>query len=135
MIESLQQIEARVAALAARIDAPAAALPTYGRTRDGAHPHIEVHGGAYHYVVVERGIEQEHRRTPALDELLFWIFDDVSSQMAFAHELRHRIAGQDCRRLAFAKKLELMGRLDPAYAERAGREITAVLARHPYRDG
>jgi hypothetical protein len=133
-MKSLSEIEALVAELAARIDAPASALPTYGRTEDGARPHVAVHGGAYHYVIVERGIEQDHRRTPALDELLYWIFADVTHQLAFAYELHHRVAGQDCRRLAFAKQLELMGRVDPAFAQRLDGEIQRVLRRHPYDD-
>lgn len=133
-MKSLQEIEACVAALAARIDAPAGALPSFGRTRDGGHPHVEVHGGAYHLVTVERGCEQERRRTPDLDELLYWIFADVTHQLAFAHELQHRVAGQDCRRIAFAKQLELLGRLGPAFAQRRGDEIDRVLRRHPYDD-
>ena len=54
--QSLETIESNVNTLALKINAPAHLLPTYGYSRDFAHPHIEVDStGLYHYVVVERG--------------------------------------------------------------------------------
>lgn len=133
-VKSLQEIEADVSAMALRIAAPASALPDYGSSRDGAHPHVEVRGGAYQYVVVERGLELERRRTPDYHELLYWVFADVTHQMAFAYELRHRVTGQDGRRLAFSMQMALMAKIDAAYAQRLRREIERILKKAPYRD-
>ena len=72
--------------MALAIAAPASSLPTFGKTEDGARPHIEVRSDAYHYVVVERGCELERKRTPDLQELLYWVFSDVTHQMAFQYE-------------------------------------------------
>lgn len=133
-MKSLAQIEADVCSMASTIAAPAQALPTFGRSRDGAHPHIEVSAGAYHHVVVERGIELERRSTTDYQELLCWVFADVTHQMAFEFELHHRVEGQDARRLAFRRQLELMALLGPVFEDRARRNIERILRKAPYRD-
>ncbi len=133
-MKSLPDLEAEIRAMALVIAAPASALPTFGKTEDGARPHIEVRPDAYHYVVVERGCELERKRTPDLQELLYWVFADVTHQMAFQYELHHRVEGQDCRRIAFAKQSELMGKLSPSFALRTDRQIERILARAPYVD-
>lgn len=133
-MKTLLEIEADVSAMASRIAVPAAFLPTFGRSRDGAHPHVEVGADVYQYVVVERGCELERRRTPDYLKLLYWVFADVTHQMAFDHELRHRVAHQDSRRIAFAMQVELLARLDPAFADRRRREIAKILAKAPYND-
>lgn len=133
-MKTLLEIEADVRAMASRIAVPVCLLPTFGKSQDGGRPHVEVGGGAYQYVVVERGCELERRRTPDDGTLLYWVFADVTHQMAFDHELRHRVAHQDSRRIAFAMQVELLARLDPAFADRRRREIAKILAKAPYND-
>lgn len=93
---------------------------------------MEVRDGAYHYVTVERGCEQERRVARDERELLYWIFEDITHGMAFEHELRHRVEGQDCRRIAFAKQLELMVAVDAGFADRLRARLEAVLRKAPY---
>lgn len=83
---------------------------------DGS-PYIET-GAAYYFVIEERGVELERRTTSNLDELLFWIMRRLTSSLAWDYELRNRIEGEDSRRQAFAKDLELLDRLSPAWARR-----------------
>ena len=128
------RLEATVAALAARIGAPARRLPTYGHSLDGGHPHVEVRDGAWQYVFVERGCELERRVTHDERELLYWIFEDITHGLAFEHELRHRVPGQDCRRLAFATQIELMQRVDADFADTLRARLAALLQRAPYID-
>ena len=98
---SLEQIKAEINQQAARIDVPQSLLPTYGRSIDGAHPHIEVDARGYHYVIVERGQENSRVTTVELEELLFEVFEDITFSIACQYELKHRIEGQDFRRLLF----------------------------------
>ena len=133
-MKTLEEIEGEISALARKIEARAKDLPTFGRSEDGARPHIEVQAGQYHYVVVERGCELERRATQDFEELLYWVFSDVTSTMAFAFELAHRVEGKDPRRLAFARQLELMSKVSPGFAERAQAGIQRILARAPYND-
>jgi Immunity protein 63/Peptidase family M54 len=94
-------------------------LPTYGRTKDGARPHIEVDLRGYHFVVVES--EQEFFTTRDLDELLYRVFQSVTHELAFVYELAHRVGMQDCRWLAFQQQVELLApffRLGPTRGAR-----------------
>jgi hypothetical protein len=130
-IDGLRKSVQRVAAI---ISAPSDLLPTYGASRDFGHPHIEVDQNGYHYIVVERGQEIERWSTQNPNELLFWVFDSATFSMAVAYELIHRMEGQDCRRIIFEKKLELLGALDSDWRARAGKAQKAILERHPFDD-
>jgi Immunity protein 63 len=133
-MKSLQEIEKEVAALARRIGASKQSLPTYGISHDGGHPHVEVKDGLYHYVVVERGEERERRSSVNYDDLLYWIFRDITHGLAFFYELMNRVEDQDCRRIAFPKQIKLMRQLDPKMGERLEQDIADILRRAPYDD-
>ena len=133
-MKTLQEIEAEVTALGGLIDASKHDLPTYGVSRDGGYPHVEVAGGLYHYVVVERGQERERRSSGTYDDLLFWIFESVTHNLAFAYELRHRVEDQDCRRIAFPMQIALMSRLSSEMGGRVEAKIADILSRAPYDD-
>lgn len=113
---NLAEIEAEVLHYASRIGAPGELLPTYGRSKDGGHPHIEVDSHSYHYVVVERGSELQRVTTADFETLLEGIFLDITSSLAFAYEGAHRIEEHDCRRMALPRQIELLALLRPEWA-------------------
>ena len=131
---TLSQIEAQVEQLATRVGASEYILPTYGRTEDGARPHIEVDSRGYHYVVVERGQELEHHTTNELDELLYLVFKGVTFSLAINYELKHRVKGQDFRRVLFQRQIELLSALSPDWGERELRQHHETLRQHPFDD-
>ena len=133
-MKTLREIEADVNNLAVRIGASANDLPSYGQSRDFAYPHIEVGGGQYHYVVVERGQEISRQSSADYDNLLYWVFAHATHNLAFSYELRNRIEDQDCRRIAFPKQIELLRKISAAMADQRSREIEAILLRAPYDD-
>jgi len=133
-MKQLKEIEEDVLRLAKLIGATRNQLPTYGRTRDFAYPHIEVDARLYHYVIVERGQELERKSTSNYDELLYWIFSDATHSLAFEYELRHRIEDQDCRRIAFPKQIELLNLISPEMGMRCAKEIENILRMAPYDD-
>lgn len=133
-MKSLAEIKAEVICLAQVLGASGDDLPTYGHTRDYAHPHIEVDKEHYHYVVVERGQELQRKSTSNFQELLYWIFADTTHNLAFAYELKNRVEDQDCRRTAFPKQVELLGLISPHMAARRANEIEKILASAPYND-
>ena len=132
---ALEDIRQRVLELARLIDAPLDALPTYGVSRDMAYPHIEVHGPWMHYVVQERGVVWRREKTRDLDELLAFVFHDVTFYMASQFELAHRRPDEDSRRQLFAKELEYLGMLNPHWAEQQRARLNEILSRHPFTDG
>ncbi|MAG93892.1 MAG: hypothetical protein CMJ48_09105 [Planctomycetaceae bacterium] len=116
------------------IDAPSS-LSVVPSVSDGfGAPHVEITDSEYHYVVAERGIECERRRTSNIDELLYWILGSITFDMACTYELSHRNPTKDFRRLLFAHQLELVRKLDSGWAERRSGEIDAILAKHPFDD-
>ena len=133
-MKSLRDIETAVAALARHIGASSQDLPTYGISHDLGRPHVEVENVLYHYVVMERGEELERRSTESYDELLYWIFSDVTHNLAFSYELRNRVEDQDCRRIAFPKQIELMKRISSTMGTRLEGDIADILRRAPYDD-
>ncbi len=116
--EILDGIKRQVDRLARMVDAPEQSLPTYGRSEDTARPHIEVGGRHMSWVVVERGKELERRTTNDLDELLYWIFRSVISEMSSRFASMHQVEGKEFRYPMFMKELELMGMLSAAWRSR-----------------
>jgi hypothetical protein len=135
MIDSpLNAVRDDVNRLALLIGAPPDLLPTFGRTEDGARPHIEFAGSQYHYVIVERGIELERVSSPGRDEILYRTFESVTSQMAWIATAGRRPAGQDPRRIVFDTQLALLGQLSAAWERRLRNQLNEVLRQHPFVD-
>jgi hypothetical protein len=131
---TLSQIKARIDELAQRVGASASLMPTYGFSVDSARPHIEVDDAGLHFVVVERGQELQRVTSTDLDEILWCVFQGVTHSLAFDYELHHRIGSQDCRRIAFAKQIELLELLSPQWAQRRRLDLDAILRRSPFVD-
>jgi hypothetical protein len=131
---TLEDIKNEVIELAEKINSPSSLLPTFGRTEDGARPHIEFDNRGFHYVVVERGNELERRTSSVKDQLIYWIFSSVTFSMACEYELHNRVPNQDFRRLLFKKQIELMRQVRPEFAKDLETEQKRILVRHPYDD-
>jgi Immunity protein 63 len=58
----------------------------------------------------------------------------VHFSMACDDERRHRVAGQDFRRLLFSKQIQLLEALSHDWATRKASELQETLARHPFDD-
>lgn len=133
--KKLNQIEAEVNRLAAIINAPGSLLPTYGYSKDLRFCHVEAErNGRLSWVAVERGEELKRHNTSQLDELLYWIFSDITFSMALAFELKHRIENQDFRRIMFAKQRELLGTINPKWKALASSRHRDILKDHPFDD-
>jgi hypothetical protein len=126
MHQILRHVSTRVARLATLIDAPLGLLPAYEVDETG-RPYVEREGSAFGYVVNERGEELMRRRTESLDELLYWIFADVTHAMAADWESLNRTAPPDSRRRLMSMQLSLLLRVDAAWASRYRLENAALL--------
>ena len=114
-----------------QIGVPDTAL--FATPRGDGSPYVEV-SDAYYFIVEERGIELERRKTDDADELLYWIFDGVTFSMSSDFELRNRKPGEDPRRQLFAKHEALLGQLSAQWRERKQEEHTRILTGHPFND-
>lgn len=101
---------------------------------DNGSPHVEFIDGEFQYVVTERGSESDRRSTPEINEILYWLVNDLVFWMSVNYELKNRIEAQDCRRVMFAHRLELMERAGREFADRLSIEIEDTLAVNPFLD-
>ncbi len=131
---SLKEIESEVNNLARLINAPKDYLPTFGYTNDFAQPHIEINYNQYHYVIVERGQEFERKSTENIHELLYWIFESITFNMAIDYEFKNRIEDLDSRRIAFKKQEELLNLLNPDWKNTLENKHKLILEKHPFDD-
>jgi hypothetical protein len=116
-----------IAEFASKIDSPRNRLPGFERTNDLWRPRIELDESQAVYVVVEDGQERSRRSTANLDELLYWVFVDVTFHMACVYEVRHRVEGENPWRAVYSQQVALLQALDQLWFERFQREKRARL--------
>lgn len=132
---SLDDIKKIADELALKIKAPTNLLPSYGQQTWDAHPYIEVDNlGFMYYIISERGQEYERKMTDKIDDLLYWIFANVTFSMASDYELKNRIEDKDCRRIMFDKQEELLGQLNHNWRQKENAEHQSILKNHPFDD-
>ncbi len=131
---SLNQIKKQVLKLVKELNAPKNIIPTFNMSIDFGHPHIEVDDDGYHYVIIERGQIIEKRTSKDINDLLYWIFEGITFEMALEYELKNRIPNVDVRHLLFKKQLELLNRINNAFVERKKNEMEEILRNNPYID-
>lgn len=100
---------------------------------DGS-PHMEMEDLKYCWVVAERGFEFSRQCTESEDELLYWFFDAVTTDIACEGELDDRVEGADPRRKIFELKLSLFKKINPAWERRCRSELRKILADNPFND-
>lgn len=135
MIHDIDHVRREVQRIAQTVGASGAQLPAFARPDETARPYILVDDASYYYIIEERGVELERLTTDSLDELLYRACCDMTFSLAVAYELRHRVPGQDSRRIMFDHQVELLGRVDGVWAVRQAHEHARILARHPFVDG
>ena len=131
---SLATIRKRVKQLAKLIDAPSDLTKVAGSPDWMGGMYVEVDNIGYHYVNSERGNEYERHTTEDINELLYWIIKDITSEIASNYEFSNRLPCADSRRLWFKKWVELMGIIDPKFQKRLEEEINEILKDAPYTD-
>jgi hypothetical protein len=130
---AVPEILDRARALGAIIGIDAKRFDRYAKLNDDAYPFLEVND-AYHYVIRERGSESRRRTTRDLDELLYWILEDRTAELASSYAVHHKVAGQEFRRPMFRHQLELLAKISPDMQARGAKRIADVLAKNPFED-
>jgi hypothetical protein len=106
---------------------------TFDAPKGDATPFVELRNGQFHFVISERGHEFE-RVAGNADEILALLFEGITSDLAYNFELRHRVRGQDPRKIAFAKQIELLTLLNAKWAQSVSEKQHKILQEHPFRN-
>jgi len=134
-MKTLKDIQILIGSIGENIDLPKGmALFIQDKPLDDATPYLEIKSNEYHYVIRERGIEYSRNITSDLNELLYWFFENVVSELSFEYEFNNRIKGEDSRRQAFTKKTALLNQLDSSWKDRWLLEMEIILEKNPYND-
>ncbi len=131
-ILNLKDIEKKVRILAKKINAPESFMPTFGYSKDFALPHIEIDDFGYHYVIVEQGQELERKTTLDVENLLYWIFENITFSMASDYELNNRVEGQDPRIILFTQQQKLLSKIDSKFVDNFKKETDQILRIAPF---
>jgi len=86
----------------------------------------------YHYLYSERGEETTHKVTDDIFEISFWIFQPVTSSIAFEFAAKNIEQKKSRRQIAFEKQLEYLDILGENFRKRGEIEIDEILKVYPY---
>jgi len=107
---------------------------TFSYPRGDGTPNVEVDEKGYHYVLSERGSEFERRTTLDIHELYYWVFQDITFEIASDFAVKNPSTWEQ-RRVRFKNQLEWLRCIDSDFTKRYLKEITEILERAPFDDG
>ncbi len=131
---TLPEVQTKVQELAQVLNAPPGYLPTYGYSTNIGHPHVEIDSQGYYYAAFDRDTVAMQHHTTEVDQLLYWIFVDVTWALASEYAKTHRNKSQDQRRLIFEHQVDLLNIVSPKWGERQRHEQERILEQHPFHD-
>ncbi|WP_417813918.1 Imm63 family immunity protein [Thalassospira alkalitolerans] len=133
METSLKEIQLLVFHLGDKIDAPYASTIIFDSSPQNGRPHLEIKGDEFHYICEERGLIIHDNKTNNIDELLYWIFQNISFEMALDYEFKNRKKGQDTRKILFSKQLEILQKISEKWKLKRQEEINGILKFNPFK--
>jgi hypothetical protein len=134
MSQELEKIKEQYARIAKTINAPLKFINFYDKPQDLGYAHVEYKDGFFFYVVTEKGMELERRKTCDENELLFWLIRSLTSDMASEYEKNNRDNSEDFRRKYFSKNLEILKAINPKWAEIERHRYNTILVNNPFSD-
>lgn len=131
---SLIDLKKKVFEIAKEIDAPISEVLTFGISRDDGTPCVQIEREAYYYLARDRNTVTFQKQTYDIDELAFWIFSDVTFDMAVRYEVKNRKKNIDPRRTIFSYQLKLLEKINSEWVKKQREEIDEILINSPYID-
>ncbi len=129
---SLEEVQRLIYQYAKKIDIDKSKINLSCEKSYFAQPYLEIIDGRYHYVINEQGYEITRKVLENVEDFLYYFFESLVSEIAFAYELENRKENQDSRKVAFEKKIELMEKLNPLWKNRLESELYEILSKNPY---
>jgi hypothetical protein len=132
---SLLRIKRKINKLQRIINAPKELRPSYGAFQYVDSYFIEIDSrGVMRLIETEKGRIHEVRRTKDLDELLYWIFTNITFAMACKQEMETDSQAEDRRIGIFLHQEKLLGKLYPHWQDKKHAEYEAFIKNHPKDD-
>ncbi len=129
----VQLLEREFNRLSKKVAVPERLKPIFGPSDYDEKPYVfQDNNNDLHYTSKERGQISFDKITSDFDEILYWIFDSITTSMAFDYELKNRIEEQDCRQIAFEYQTQLMRTLNNIWGEKTINKHNEILREHPF---
>jgi hypothetical protein len=129
------EIENRVMEVAQKIGLPAGKTIVQFQGDGMATPYVDLRDNdEIYYVVEERGVELERVKCSSIDDVLYFLFSDITHDMASNHAATHGKPGTEFRRLMFQEQLRLLELASKKWRLKRELEIKEVLGKAPYND-
>lgn len=96
---------------------------------------VYVEENIYHFVVMERGRVVEQHESADVNDILYYVFEGITSTLASKYEVKHRKEDEDCRRGWWKEQLRLLEMINPQFARICYQEINQILKNYPFQDG
>lgn len=132
----LLKIRRKINQLQRIIDAPKMLRPSYGTLGYDMNSYfIEIDKkGIMRLIETEKNRVHEVRRTKDLDELLYWIFTNITFSMACTNKSGRNADTYDHRKQIFLRQEELLGKLNPHWKEKKHAEYRNFIKKYPVDD-
>lgn len=130
----LNEIKESVILLAKKINAPITEILTFGICRDDGTPCVQISQDSYYYIARDRNTITFQKRTNNLDELLYWIFCGITSEMAYTYAINNLDGNSYSRKGKFSKQIELLEEIDKKWSEKRKKEIQELISKYPDKD-
>lgn len=96
--------------------------------------YISAQDQEYSIVYTEKGKERERISVKDKDEVLWYVLDSVSFNIAMEYAAKNREEGKDFRRVYFKKILEIYNLFGESFCSKKEKEIQRILKENPYND-
>ena len=128
-------LRARYDSMIARMGLAPADYPLHFAARHDGGSHIEpLAPDGWRLRVTERGQVLAETRFADDEALLYRLVCDVAAAEGARLHAGQSANGKDPRRADFSRRMELVGKVSPAWRIRLAEELAQWLARHPYND-
>ncbi|WP_245461765.1 Imm63 family immunity protein [Rhizobium leguminosarum] len=130
------EIENRFLEVAQKIGLPTGKTIVQFQGDGMATPYVDLRDNdEIYYVVEERGVELERVKCSSIDDVLYFLFSDITHDMASNHAATPGKPGTEFRRLMFQEQLRLLELASKKWRLKRELEIKEVLGKAPYNDG
>lgn len=133
-VSTLSEVKSTIERIGKELGARKEDLPTIGHSVDFACPCVQIEEGRYIYSVAERGKELRRRVTEEIEELLLWVFEDVSFSIASRTQTALVETRVDPRRSFFAQQLNLLKKVNAEWANLVEKKQSKIIRDNPYDD-
>ena len=131
---NINQIRQQIRTYGAMIDAPPQMLTVFIQPQGDGTPFVVVEEDGYRYIIEERGMIFEERKTKDVNLLMYWLMSSIIFNMACCYELANRESQRDPRRIIFVKELELFEIINKSWRQLKKSELDEILKNNPFDD-